>query len=616
MVKIAGIISGLMVGMILPSTLSAQTINRRSDVWTKGYKDASSEKWAEGLEHVSKLYNPDAQAYAAIPAIPGSYDPNDTQDAVKEAKAVAEYIEGVAATQADGLRVMARLQWDYQEWEINEYILAQGENIEDHSVILLDGSVAIFPWNGNQRFCSNSPVARAAMKKRVKVAVDAGVDLVSVDLQRNTVNNVKRASCFCRHCEVGFRAFLKSKYSNSELSRMGIPDITRFEYRAHLLKDGWTIERFVQEDRQKGPDASIPFFNDFLIYQYQEINAFHKELADYADAYAGRSVPFLSSSDPLQVRQTTYIKEVDGYITEGDQLLKGDNLELYNEVLLLYKICEVVGKPNLITAGPRPWRMIRDKKAESLARAWIAQSYAYGSNFLAPIKQWTNPGQYDPNPQEFRYLFKFIQDNRSLFDGYDSFAKIGLIYSHLGSRYGKEVALSAVDKLTAENIPFEFLFFGDDLYSRDIDRGRLDELDAIILTEDFKYLDPPLQAEIKSRGEKVISIEHIDRLWDLIKRPIDVSVGNDNVTIVARRANDGGLVLHMLGRPLNPPKPAPVYKDFNLEVSEAFSGPFESATLHAPNRKPVRLTVYKKAGVNRIRIPRLYEWAIVDLNKR
>lgn len=614
--KIAGILSGLIAGMILPSTLSAQTINRRSDVWTKGYKDASSEKWAEGLEHVSKLYNPDAQAYAAIPAIPGSYDPNDPQDAVKEAKAVAEYIEGVAATQAEGLRVMARLQWDYQTWEINEYILAQGEKIEDHSVILLDGSVAIFPWNGNQRFCSNSPVARAAMKRRVKVAVDAGVDLVSVDLQRNTANNVKRASCFCRHCTVGFRAYLKSKYSDSELSRMGIPDIARFEYREHLLKDGWTIERFVQEDRQKGPDASIPLFNDFLIYQYQEINAFHKELADYADAYAGRSVPFLSSSDPLQVRQTTYIQEVDGYITEGDQFLKGDNLELYNEVLLLYKICEVVGKPNLITAGPHPWGMIRDKRAESLARAWIAQSYAYGSNFLAPIKQWTNPGRYDPNPQEFRHLFKFIQDNRSLFDGYDSFAKIGLIYSHLGSRYGKEIALSAVDKLTAENIPFEFLFFGDDLYSREIGRGRLDELDAIILTEDFKYLDPPLQAEIQSRGEKVISIEHLDRLWDLIKRPIDVSLGNDKVTIVARKANDEGMVLHMLGRPLNPPKPAPIYREFNLEVSEAFSGPFESATLHAPNRKPVRLTVSKKAGVNRIRIPRLYEWAIVDLNTR
>ena len=573
------------------SLVNAQLLNY-SDVWTKS--------WGE----TEKLYGPDGQAYSQVPVIPVPFDRGEVDQ-------IRTFEAEVAAARGDGLRVMARLPFDYQTWEMNEYIESFGEEVDDHAVVLLDGTVQVFPWNGNQRFCSNSPRVREGMNLRAEVAVDAGADFISVDLQRNSADNINQGACFCRHCTLGFREFMKAGYSMAELSEMGIQDIDTFSYRQFLLDRNWTLDSY-KNQAWKGPAAAIPLFGDFLVYHYRAINEAHKVIADFADAHAGKSMPFLSSSDPSQVRHTTYIPEIDGFVAEGVNYWIS-SLQFRHETVLGYKIGDAVGKPSMITAGPRQWLDIQDGGAEALARTWIAQAYANGTIFLVPIRQWTNPGFYDPDPAEFLYMYDFVRDNRELFEGYETMAEVGLLYSHLGSRYGKAVSENAVVALVENNIPFELIFVGDDLYERPVDEAQLAGLEAIVITDDFQYLNREEKNLFNRYADKTVHLALLDGLWSLIPRSIEVSVGNGNVSVTPREKNGTEMVFHLVNSSYSRAENGIIhYSDFTVSVSEAFSNRVKSATLFAPRADPVKVNFTSGNGLTVFEIPFLGPWAILQ----
>ena len=115
-------------------------------------------------------------------------------------------------------------------------------------------------------------------------------------------------------------------------------------------------------------------------------------------------------------------------------------------------------------------------------------------------------------------MYDFVRDNRELFEGYETMAEVGLLYSHLGSRYGKAVSENAVVALVENNIPFELIFVGDDLYERPVDEAQLAGLEAIVITDDFQYLNREEKNLFNRYADKTVHLALLDGLWSLIPR--------------------------------------------------------------------------------------------------
>lgn len=97
------------------------------------------------------------------------------------------------------------------------------------------------------------------------------------------------------------------------------------------------------------------------------------------------------------------------------------------------KLGEQLAKPTILLGHGTSHRYIAEHNAMTLLRSWIAQSYAYGGYFVVPNGLWMDrkingsdwlsvaPGEYVP-------LYRFIKDNKALFDGHDEVAKVAILH--------------------------------------------------------------------------------------------------------------------------------------------------------------------------------------------
>ena len=192
-----------------------------------------------------------------------------------------------------------------------------------------------------------------------------------------------------------------------------------------------------------------------------------------------------------------------------------------------------------------------------------------------------------------------------MFDGYDAWASIGLVYSHLGHRHGTEVSESAIETLVRNNVPFRLCVAGSGWWQPKFD---LSGLAGFITTADMRHLNASQKKRFTSVKRPVVKIESIDSLWSYIDRPIHVSVGNETINVVSRRRGPDRL-LHLVNMQL-----ATTHRDFAITLSKQFAGQVRRAELHAPNQKPVALTTRSTDRSIDIRIPILKEWGIVTLH--
>lgn len=487
--------------------------------------------------------------------------------------AIAAFKKTVAEANAKGLITVGRIPLDYRIEIYEDFARQQGKTLDEDVCRDIEGN-ALRHWNGNIFLCSNSPFVREAMKRMGQICVEAGCDWISADLQTATHDSLRLGGCFCRHCRQGFAAYLQKPAS--------------WSYRDFLVSRGYDTVQKLKREAGRGEASMMPLYREYRAFQHQALRQCYEAIRAPGKKFL-TSQDFHGHSAPLGTHPD--------FDFVGEGLWGLDNAE----IPFLYALTEAAGRFNYITEGPEG-----DWENFAQGRLRLAQAYAYGQSWVVPYRQgirrdgkwlkWISPPVQD--------LYEFIHEHRELFDGYDPWPCVGLIYSHLGHRYNQAVTAEAVAVLVRRNVPFKICVAGSDWWNPPFD---LSGVQALVKTADFRYLTASQQQAVAAAQLPTVDISSLDSLWRRIPRPIHVSIGDEKVNVVPRRKDEHRL-LHLVNM-----LPGTAHRDFVVTLNRQWAGPVRAATLNAPGRQATTLRCQTTGSHTEIHVPFLQEWAIITL---
>jgi len=490
------------------------------------------------------------------------------------------------------------------EWEQAICLNVRGERIRvpwlwDHS------------YNGNPAywFCTNDPRYRSFLRDNVLLAVRAGVDGIHIDDHLGSSNTYWLDGCFCENCVAGFRDYLRDNVPPERLAELGIADLAAFDYRDFVLT--W----LAANPAQKAFDA--PLGADYLVYQFRAARDVMAELRATAETQAGRPLTFSANGGPPSPSQMTDFDVLTHFCAEV-----GHDTSLGANPAYTYKLSAALDRAMVATAGGWDWAFVKANNRPGLVRAWIAQSYAFGQHFMAPHHQWCYTDElgthwYDGPPEEYGPTYEFIRQHRPLFDGQESIAQVGVVYSAKAARQGETGDRQATEALLRANIPFDMAVAGDEWVPARLTMDHVRRFAKVIVpatlgldAEQQQVIDA-LQAE-----GKLVTWAGEGTLAQLPPSWLTVG-GADYVWALPRQATDGAsAVIHLLNRDYDASSDSVRPKGpFTVSVSaEAFGGrAYARAVLYAPGVEPRVLELSSADARISFEVPSLSAWAVVHL---
>jgi hypothetical protein len=489
----------------------------------------------------------------------------------------------------------------------------------------LDGEPMTVPWLWDQThgghpaywFCTNSPDYREYLKHQVRLALRADVDGIHIDDYAGTAGTHWTGGCFCHWCMEGFQRYLEDNPPDEDLARLGITSLDKFDYGEFLRRRGVTRERFRKEAEHYPP--KIPLARDYLSFQYKASAAWVEEFRRYAQHYCGRELALSVNSSAADPKDLFIAPQVTYFCGEVDHA--ASELKPPDGPIFTYKLGDALGRPIACTGMGWDWAFVAANDKPGLVRTWIAQSYAFGHQFMAPVRQWAYTEERGTHwhwsrPGDWDYLYRFVRANAGLFDGYDPVAKIGVLYSNAAFRNWQRGAKDVCLELAGRNVPFRLVLAGDDGLPARVALADLADLQALVVAEPT-FLDEGQAAVIAAAGELTVPATELVRLLE--RAPVELQVRRaEGVTVVPRvRKSDPAApyVVHLLNRNYDAEADAVVPQgDFRLAVRDSLFGHrITSAVLHAPEAEPLRLDVAASENGVEIAIPGLGLWGILRL---
>jgi hypothetical protein len=337
---------------------------------------------------------------------------------IVDREAIGAFDEIVAEANGNGRITIGRIPLDYRIYIFEEYARHRQVELAEHTALSIEGE-PITRNNGNTFLCSNSPFIRESMRKMVEICSAAGADWISADLQTGSHDSLKLGGCFCRHCEKGFAQFLEKPPT--------------WSYREHLRERGYRTTRQIKHEARRGEASRMPFYRQYRDYQHQALRECYQAIRN--DRKFLTSHDFHGHSAPL------------GTLPDFDYVGEAINRTSDAKIPLLYKLTDAAGRMNLITEGPEG-----DWENEPQGRLRLAQAYAYGAVWVVPHEQGIKrDGKWKRVSPDVESLYAFIKTHPDLFDGYETWAEIGLVYSHLGHRHGAAVSENAISRACASS---------------------------------------------------------------------------------------------------------------------------------------------------------------------
>ncbi len=487
-------------------------------------------------------------------------------------------------------------------------------------------------------FCTNSPAYRHYLMYQLRRVMQAGTDWLMIDSAIPTIAslNARYGGCFCQHCMTGFRDCLRENLSDAELASWEIADLESFNYREYLLARGFTDERYRAEILAFPP--VIPLAGEYFDFQWKEVNSLFRAFKRYAQEF-GDDVP-MSSNSPFYWAEFMYAVDAHDFYTNEMQYLPPEDEILPTDPVYTFKLADALDRLLAITGVPRAFEPCRLNDRPRHIRLWIAQAYAHGHVFMAPDKMWTlrfagEPDRwYHSKPGDYEPIYHFIRDYPELFDGYESFATIALIFSnqsvrqYLGDRLsgghlgGQNRSAPRTDlanacfALSRANLPFRILVAGDDWLEDRLLEADLSPYRAVLRFEP-SFLSVEQEAKLQTAGERLITWSGAGNLLDRLVRDIQVS-GSENISVQLRHkpgSADAPLIIHLLNSnyELETDQFRPV-RDVQVEIArEALARSYSRATMYAPGTAPCPIDCRVNDERTVVTVPELDMWAIIKL---
>lgn len=472
-----------------------------------------------------------------------------------------------------------------------------------------DGMPMVAPWmrafsrkNPVYWGCNNRPRFMDVCLDRAKQAIGAGADMLQFDDWALIASaSGWGGACFCDGCMTAFPEDIRRHVPADELAQLGIPKAGPFDYRAYLAtRHGITNAATYMTQKKSLP--STPHFESF---HRRSIRAFFRNLEKRVADIAGRRVPMsinTNLSDPSQRRQ---------FLTDIVDFAQGETLRFPAEQLALAaKTAGALGK----------WHVFVTQSLDVPdTRAGIATAYALGHLPLIPWDMYMGSDETKIQPrgwgtvQQYGDLFHFVRENRTLFDGFDAPATVGLIVDI--DHFDRTRALAACRRLLDAQIPFAVIPVGHTYFDVPLAADRLAAFDALLPSSNIRELAEADRAAL-TKAAATTPILNPDRTPDDALRSLSIAEvwGPRDIHIIARTRRDPKdqtLVLHVVNRAS--PGAELKWLSFTLR-NRALLGPtITSAKWCAPDQGPMDLEWEMLPEGPRILVPRIREWGVAEI---
>lgn len=282
---------------------------------------------------------------------------------------------------------------------------------------------------GGYYTCHNGPFWSEYYKKVTVPLVDVSQGICQDNIGVPPFTSAK--GCFCTHCEKLFREHLKSLYTESELSKMGIDNLDSFSFKKYALDYGLT-----------GVDA----LEDALVREYirfQHITHRDRWL-DYCQAFKERADekghPISTSGNQIDITQAFKMA-----LSAANDIVEVERLEYFpdyrpNNISVAYKTARASG----YNQRPVWFRGTNHVGPEhDLNTSWACQEMQYGEAAangglrtihmaddhwpaLTVTKAYTRIPEMREMTEGWANL---LRNNRAIYSNRESMARVGLVYS-------------------------------------------------------------------------------------------------------------------------------------------------------------------------------------------
>lgn len=331
--------------------------------------------------------------------------------------------------------------------------------------------------------CTNQPQTRTFLRERVQETIRAGAQGLHIDDHLGTAGGLWLGICFCDRCIEGFREHLKA-LPVARRAALGVGDPTHFDFRKEALE--WLSQ---------GPARNVtshPLWPEWSVFQYHRAADLMKELRTLAAAVAGKPVPVGANAGLLWPGHLADYEALDLFTAETDH--HAAERKMPDSPLLAYRLAEAMGRPYAATASGGDWAYIKEHNLPALVRGWIALSYAAGQRLMAPHHQWCYTPEkgthwYDGPAERFAPVYRFVREHAHLFDGYETFADMGVVVPHRSYMRDPGRWIGMCSALAARNVGFRVLLAGDDIVRKRLSSAELRSCETL-LVPDRESLDP------------------------------------------------------------------------------------------------------------------------------
>ncbi len=250
-----------------------------------------------------------------------------------------------------------------------------------------------------------------------------------------------------------FREYLDENYSDAYLlSEHNIADIDTFDYRDWLISEYGVVDnndyvaRFdtfsLATDFEEFLETEI--INTFIALRDTLHNAPRPAMLSanmgHFRWYNRGLVPIV---DFIQLEMG--MGDIAGVLDENDSML--------------CKMATAWSKPIIGVNSCHQSNYIKTNNKPGFMRCLFAAVYANGHCLEVPWNIWSCEGRYYGDPEQDGYFYRFVGDNKELFDDYETFAQIALLWNCDDEDYDQ--LGPACDDLFRLNIPYDLVTLGD-----------------------------------------------------------------------------------------------------------------------------------------------------------
>jgi hypothetical protein len=480
-------------------------------------------------------------------------------------------------------------------------------------------------WQDALWRCPLHSGSREKLREMIEEGMQANPDLLHFDGALATLCAIHDPAtglgCFCDEVVDGFNQYLESKFTQEQLRERGIDDISRFNYRTLLQRRFPTEQQYTEAFRQQ----QLSLAEEYRTYQYRMIADLYRELIHHARGHRGKQIPLAANLNSLRYNMLAPVDAVDLLYCEMRYTEAG-----LDQAVVPFKLAETLDVPLAALVDGYSVQRLKQQRTPDLLRRWLALTTAMGANFCIPslkVMQLDESGLDAVRFHRDDYVndFRFIRENASLFEGYESVTQMGVLYA-MADRWDSSYSqfLEFCQRVFDLNIPFNMPIAGDDRLTFRLSDEHLADLDTLLVPGD-PQLDPAQQAVLDRAGKKVRRVELNSDSNDLRTvladvEPLLTASENHRVWLLPRQKfsdPQASLVIHLVNRVFDKAANRHLSQEsVKIQVSNRLldGRRISAAWVHAPEHNPLSCLVEESAAGTTVIVPRLDVWGVLRID--